>query len=294
MRLSGLELRDGLKIIKDGEFDYFGLLYDNAPGRIISFFENKGFKDLLLNPKISCVICKENLVDYIPDHIEGIIVSDNPKFDFWKMNIKYGENHNHNANIIKDSSKISPLAYIAKENVEIGKNVLIEEFVTIKENTVIGDNVIIRSGSVVGGEVIWRIENKGIPCLVPQFGKTVIEDDVVINYNNTIVRGAFNWQTTRVGKGVMIDSNNFLSHNLDIGEYGYITSSVTISGDNQIGKNVWMSPGVTTTNSIKIGNDVKIMLGSLVRDNIPDNKVVVDGKVYDKRFYDAIRLMKHK
>ncbi len=290
MRLADLNLRNGEVLIKDGEFQCFGLLSYDAPGQMLSFFGNKSFESHLSNKKISCVICKKELLVYIPDHVQGIIISDNPLFSFWDLHERYGKTDKYNfPSIIGENCNISKLASIDKCGVIIGDNVTIEEFAAIKAGTKIGNNGIIRAGSVLGGECL-ELSRKGDRLnLASLYGGIIIEDNVYIGYNNTLVKGTFEWENSRIGESTKIDSNNYISHNVKIGRRGVITSGVIINGDVIIGDDVWMSPGVNITNSISIGESVSIMLGAKVQKRITDNKVFVGEKEYDKRLLDAVK-----
>ena len=291
MFLSELAFDYGETIVRDGEFQNFGLLsYTESPGRMLSFFGNRSFQNHLENKKIACVICKKELVECLPPHVMGIIVSENPLLSFWNLHERYGNLGRFDFHSkYGENNSISNLASIDEYGVIIGNNVIIEEFVSIKAGTVIGDNVIIRTGSVIGGSCLELYRDKETIMVAPLYGGLKVDDNVYIGYNNTIVRGTFEWEKTHIGEGTKIDSNNVISHNVKIGENGVITSGIHISGDVVIGENVWISPGANITNSVALGDSVSIMFGARVMQNVGNNKAYVEGKIYDRRLLDAIK-----
>lgn len=291
MKLSELELSKEEILLRDGEFECFGLLnYEDAPSNILSFFGNRGFSSHLYNKKISSVICSKNLVDYLPEHIKGVILSDNPLYSFWNLNTRYGKGARFNFDTkIGSNCNISSLASISARGVIIGNNVTIEEFVSIKEGTTIEDNVIVHSGTVLGGNCLELSRKDDSYFVAPLYGGLNIGEGTYIGYNNTFIRGTFEWKDASVGKNARIDSNNFISHNVRIGENTIVTAGVIINGDVTVGNEVWISPGSNITNSIQVGNNSNIMLGSKVTHSIDDDHAFVDGKVYDNRVLKAVR-----
>ena len=293
-KLSEMEWNGLGKVYRDGEFEYFGLLnYINAPGFILSFYGNTAFRDHLNNKKIKCVICTEELVETLPAHIEGIVISENPLFCFWQMHNQYGKTEKYLFETkIEKGAIISDRAYVSPKGVVIGKNVVIEEFVSIKEGTIIGDNVIVRSGTVLGQDCFIASRNEGQIYLSSLYGGVKIGSNVYIGSNNVITRGTLEWLDTYIDNGTKINANCCISHNVFIGKNGMICDGVLISGDCHIGDEVWMSPGVQTTNSVTVGDNVNLMLGTIARRDIDDNMVVVGEHVYRRDIYNAIRRMK--
>lgn len=294
-RLSELDWGNLGTVYRDSTFDVFGLLdYENAPGNLISFYGNLAFiEHLNHNKKIKCIICTRELVETLPAHVEGIIISDNPLFCFWQMNNKYGKTNRFDFKTqVGRNTMISEKASIASQGVTIGDNVIIEEFVSIKEGTRIGNNVLVRAGAIIGQDCTILSRNENRMYMSSLYGGVIIEDDVYVGSNSVITRGTLEWLDTHIGAGVKIGAFSSISHNVSIGENGVLCDGVLISGDCTIGREVWMSPGTQTTNSITVGNDVSIMLGTIVKKNIDDNMVAVEGNIYRRSIYNAIRRMK--
>lgn len=281
------------EVYKDGEFEFFGLLnYTNAPGSILSFYGNAAFCDHLKNEKIKCVVCTKELMDTLPAHIEGIVISENPLFCFWQMHNQYGKTEKYQfKSQIENSAQISDKSYISPKGVVIGKNAVIEEFVSIKEGTKIGDNVIVRAGAVLGQDCLVASRNEGEIYLSSLYGGLTIGNNVYIGSNSVIVRGTLEWFDTHIDNGTKICANCVISHNVYIGKNGMITDGILIGGDCHIGDEVWMSPGAQTTNSVTIGDNVSLMLGTIARKDINNNMVVVGERTYRRDIYNAIRRM---
>ena len=135
---------------------------------------------------------------------------------------------------IAGGTVIYPSVYIG-HNVAIGANCTVYPDVVIYSGTVIHNNVIIHSGTVIGSDGFgyFRKDKKNIK--IPQIGNVVIEDDVEIGSNTSIDRATIG--STVIKKGVKIDDLVMIAHNVVVEENTIIASQTGISGSSKIGKN---------------------------------------------------------
>jgi acetyltransferase-like isoleucine patch superfamily enzyme len=182
------------------------------------------------------------------------------------------------------------------DNVEIGKNVEIEEFCIIgkpprgKTNgelkTVIGDNSVIRSGTVIyAGNIIGENFNTG---------------------HNVVIR-----EENKIGANVSIGTLSCIEHHIVIEDGVRIHSQVFIPEYTTIKKNAWIGPNVVVTNAkyprsknvkdnligaiieedakiganvttlpgVKIGTNALVGSGSLVNKDVKEKEVVVGNPI---------------
>lgn len=141
------------------------------------------------------------------------------------------------------------------DNVSIGMNVLIYSNVAIYDGTVIGNNVIIHSGAVIGSDGFGHAKQPdGTYKKIPQVGIVVIEDDVEIGACTTIDRATIG--ETRICKGVKLDNQIQIAHNVIIGEHTVIAAQAGIAGSTKIGKRCMIGGKAGIAGHIEIGDDV--------------------------------------
>ena len=276
--LKGSEDNFGIyKILKDREFDSLGLIGAQVDLNLCTFIEDEKYISAI-GTNTAMIITKPDIAKKIKN--KGICISDEPRISFFKL-------HNYLTGMevytgtekfetqIGENSIISPLAYIANENIKIGKNVIIEEFVSIKENTIIGDNTIIRAGVVIGGE---GFEYKRLKCdgilSVKHVGWIEIGDSVEIKYNSCIDKAIYPWDKTIIANNCRISNLVQVSHGVKLGEGVFITAGSVISGRTIIGDNTWVGVGATISNGLIIGKNSRVNIGSVATKNIEDNTSV--------------------
>lgn len=155
-----------------------------------------------------------------------------------------------------DHVKIFPNVVIG-ENVKIGNHVTIHPGVVVYANCVIGNHVTIHSGSIIGSDGFgFAPKEDGSYQKVPQLGNVVIEDDVEIGANTTIDRATIG--STFIRKGVKLDNQIQIAHNVEIGSNSVIAAQTGVSGSTKIGKNVMAGGQVGISGHLAIADGIKI------------------------------------
>jgi len=150
---------------------------------------------------------------------------------------------------------------------EIGDDSVIYPNVTVYHGCLIGKGVIIHSGSVIGSDGFGQARNKdGTYQKIPQNGIVVIEDDVEIGSNCCIDRATIG--ETRIGRGVKLDNQIQIAHNVIIGENTVIAAQSGIAGSTKIGKNCMIGGKVGIVGHIEICDNVIITAASNVSKSI--------------------------
>lgn len=157
---------------------------------------------------------------------------------------------------IGDSTKILSGAKIAN-CVKIGKNCIIDYNVVIHKNCVIGNNVHIHSGTIIGSDGFGFAKNEdGSYKKIMQSGIVLIEDDVEIGSNCTIDRATIG--ETRICRGVKLDNQIQVAHNVVIDEDTVIAAQVGIAGTAKIGKRCMIGGQAGIVGHLTICDDVII------------------------------------
>ena len=176
----------------------------------------------------------------------------------------------HNVTI-GDGARIGPGANIYP-GVYIGENVVIGEGCTLKANVVIehdcvlGDNVMIHAGSIIGTDGYGFLRDGDRHLKIPQLGRVVIGNDVEIQANSCVDRGAL--EDTVVGNGVKMDNCVHIGHNCIIGDNCLIVAQVGISGSCKLGKNVVLAGKVGLKDGVSIGDGTIVTAQSIVTKNL--------------------------
>lgn len=146
-------------------------------------------------------------------------------------------------------------------NCEIGSECKIYPNVTIYRNCIIGNNVIIHSGTVIGSDGFgFAKQEDGTYKKIPQTGRVIIEDNVEIGSNCSIDRATLG--ETKLCKGVKLDNQIQIAHNVIIGEDTVIAAQVGIAGSTKIGKRCMIGGQSGIVGHIEICDDV--MIGAAV------------------------------
>jgi len=267
----------------------------------ITFISNPSYEKYFHTTKAGAIIVSKNFK--IPESVSGmpsrvpLIRVEDPYMSFLKIlekfsaKIKLQKAGIHKSAVIHKSSKISKQntgigahCYIGERcvikknvrilpntvimnDVEIGSNVLIYANVTIYHGCKIGDNSIIHSGSIIGSDGFGQAKNPdGTFTKIPQNGIVVLEDNVEIGSNCTIDRATMG--ETRICKGVKLDNQIQIAHNVYIGENTVIAAQAGIAGSTKIGKNCMIGGKAGIVGHIEICDNVIITAAANVSKSI--------------------------
>ena len=195
---------------------------------------------------------------------EGVVYGENlylGSFCYIGKNVKIGQN-----------VKIYPNSFIG-DNVTIGDNCVFFAGVRIYSETEIGTNCTIHSGTIVGSDGFgYAPLEDGTYNKIPQIGNVIIEDNVEVGSCTTIDRATLG--STIIRKGVKLDNQIQVAHNVEIGENTVIASQTGIAGSTKIGKNCIIGGQVGIAGHLVIGNGVRIQAQYREKKNIKDEEVL--------------------
>ena len=185
-----------------------------------------------------------------------------------------------------DNVKIYPNCFIG-DNVVIGNNVTIFAGAKVFSETEIGNNVSVHSGAVLGGDGFGFAPNPdGSYSKIPQIGNLIIEDNVNIGAGTTIDRATMG--STIIRKGVKLDNQIQVGHNVEIGENTVIAAQTGIAGSTKIGKNCMVGGQVGFAGHITVGNNVHIQGKTGVTKSVKDGEILQGNPaMFYKEFYKS-------
>lgn len=272
MRLDEVAERLDITIIRSQEFDHLGFFSDPRQRVLSPFFNRKFLAGLVANPKIVMVLTTPQLAEAIPAE-RGLATAGNPLETFIKFHILLHEQGSYwrpfNSRISPDA-RIHPRAYVASNNVEIGRGVIVGPNATILERTIVGDECVIGPGVVLGCEGYEPRDLDGRRIIVPHAGGVRLGKRVQIQANSAVscsVYGGF----TEIGDETTTDNFVHIAHNVTIGRRCRLAAAAMIAGSTAIGDDVWIGPNSTVSSGIKIGNRAKVTLGAVVTQDVADD-----------------------
>ncbi len=151
---------------------------------------------------------------------------------------------------------------------EIGEGCRLEANVTLYPDVTLGKRVLVHSGAVLGADGFGFAHDGGSGEWVKicQLGGVVIEDDVEIGAGTTVDRGAL--EPTRIERGVKLDNQIQVAHNVRIGAHSAIAGCTAIAGSTKIGRHCTIAGMSGITGHLEIADGTHITAMSLVSRSI--------------------------
>ncbi len=185
--------------------------------------------------------------------------------------------------ILGENVKIYPHAYVG-DNVVFGNNTTVFSGVKLYSETEIGNNCVINSGAVIGADGFGFVpDEKGEFQKVPQTGNVIIEDFVEIGSATTIDRATLG--STIIRKGVKLDNQIQIAHNVEIGENTVIAAQTGIAGSTKIGKYCMIGGQVGIAGHLTIGNGVKVQAQTGIGHRVKDGEKLYGSPAIDYSNY---------
>jgi len=297
MKFTVQQIADTLNGIVEGNpeitVDKLSKIEEGIPGSL-SFLANKLYTPHIYNTQASAVIVNKDFVPEQPITVTIIRVDD--AYSAFAKLLDFYNQVKLNKTGISQMAFISPTATVGEnnyigefasvgENVKLGKNVKIYPQVYLGDNTVIGDNTTLFAGAIIYSDTVigmnciihagvvlgadgfgFAQQTDNIYNKVAQIGNVIIEDNVEIGANTSIDRATLG--STIIKKGVKLDNQIQIGHNVVIGENTVVVSQTGIAGSTKIGKNCMIAGQVGIVGHITIADNVKIGAQSGINSSI--------------------------
>jgi len=266
----------------------------------LTFLANPKYKSYIYSTKASITIVNktfepENDISTTLIKVEDAYKSFSKLLEYYNQ-IKLNKTGIEQPSFIHESATLGDQIYVGAfsyigENVQIGENVKIFPNTYIGDNVTIGDNTIvfsgakiyaecsignycvINSGVIIGADGFGYVpDEKGVYSKVPQTGNVIIEDYVDVGAATTIDRATLG--STIIRRGVKLDNQIQIAHNVEIGKNTVIAAQTGIAGSTKIGENCVIGGQVGFAGHLNIGNNVKIQAQSGIGRHVKDNEIL--------------------
>lgn len=263
-----------IDIVREGSFCKVMHPATIEAGSLCFVKETRFLRVVLDNPNVTAVITNAAIAPLIDKQI-GIVIADDPQKAYYDL-------HNHlvvNGKVVLHHEHfIHESAHVASSAV-IGRNVVIHEGVTIGEFAVIGDYTIIGAHTRVDPYVVtavrglqdFRIDGRIYPVAYAGGVKIGARCEVL---TGAIIQRSFRPEYTVIGDDTQISVRVVVGHGSRVGNHVMISGNTQIAGEVMIGDKVWIGPSVTVAQRIKINDNARVLLGSVVIDDVATGKTV--------------------
>jgi UDP-3-O-[3-hydroxymyristoyl] glucosamine N-acyltransferase len=253
-----------------------------AKNHDLSFLANTAYRPQLESTEAGAVILCETDLPACPGHA---IITDNPYASYAKIaalcvpSMQGQEGAIALTAVVHPTAQIHPSAIlhdfvvveahakigagtvihastVVGESVHLGDNCLIYSHVTLYHDVQIGHRVTIHANTVIGSDGFGFAFDKNNWVKVPQLGTVRIADDVEIGSHTTIDRGAI--EDTIIEKGVKLDNQVQIGHNVVIGAYTVVAGTAAFAGSARIGRYCLIGGGATFAGHITVCDQVQI------------------------------------
>jgi len=181
--------------------------------------------------------------------------------------------------VLGENVKIYPHAYIG-DNTTIGDNVTIFSGAKIYSETKIGNNCVINSGAIIGVDGFgYAPDENGEFQKIPHIGDVIIEDNVEIGAAATIDRATLG--STIIHKGVKLDNQVHIAHNVEIGSHTVIAAQAGIAGSTKIGEYCLFGGQVGVAGHMTIGNKVRVQAQTGIGHRVKDGEKLYGSPAID-------------
>jgi UDP-3-O-[3-hydroxymyristoyl] glucosamine N-acyltransferase len=180
-------------------------------------------------------------------------------------------------------------AYVAPNDVVIGKNVTIFPNAVIMHRSIIEEGSSIGPGTIVGTDA-FEVDITAKPRrIVAQSGGVRIGRYVDIQAKCTIVRATFGG-FTQVGDESKLDCQVHLAHDCRIGKGARIAACAEISGRVTMHDNVFIGPNASISNGLTIGRNAHVTIGAVVSRDVEENdRVTGNFAINHHKWLDFLR-----
>lgn len=281
---------------------------NEAQNSDISFLANPKYQSDLNNTSAGCLLVSETYCDLCPSTAYVLVVK-NPYQAYAQLSQLFVKDNLAINQQISDQASIHPTASIGKhvtiapgavigantsigDKVYIGANVVVGERchiaqgvilhpnVTIYSDCSIGEDSIIHSGAVIGADGFGYAPSKAGYIKIAQLGGVSIAEQVEIGAGTTIDSGALS--PTVICRGVKIDNQVQIAHNVFIDEFTAIAAQSGIAGSTRIGKWCTIAGGVGIVGHITVADKIHVTAMSMVTKSLTQAGSYSSGTVLQK------------
>jgi len=307
MKLGEIAEKLGCRLEGDANIEITGVagIEDAHPGQL-TFLDNRKYYPLAKVTRASAILIAPDG----PAVTIAALRTANPYLDFaralelFHKPPRYAPNI-HSSAIISSTAKVGDRAHIGPycfidEDVEIGDNAVLHSFVTIyrgakigddffahshcvvREDCRVGNRVLLQNGVVVGTDGFgFARDAQGHWHKILQVGRVVIEDDVEVQANSAVDRGAVS--DTSIGRGTKIDNLVQVGHACTVGEDTILCGQVGLAGTTHIGNKCVLAGQSASAGHLTIHDGAILTAQSAVNSDIPAGAIYSGSPGFDNK-----------
>lgn len=298
---------------------------ESSSSSSLVFVDNPDFIETAIESRPSAIVTHAGLLEHFSSlPATAVLVSSNVRLAQALIRQAYADHDHrdiewpaiHPSAVIHESAAVSKDVIIGPgvvigRNVEIGRGSIIKANSVIEQDVVIGDDcilhpgvvvsyncelgnrVVLKSGCVIGMEGFgFAQDEKGRSHRIPQTGKVIIEDDVLLGANCNVDRATYG--ATRIGAGSKFDALCHIGHNVDIGEDCVMVTQSSIGGSTTLGKRIMISGQCVVTDHVKVCDDVALVQRAGVINDVNEPGIYAGMPIQPMKDYFKNSAVAHK
>jgi UDP-3-O-[3-hydroxymyristoyl] glucosamine N-acyltransferase len=173
--------------------------------------------------------------------------------------------------VIGPGTVLYPGVFVGAQ-VSIGADCLLYPNVVVLDRCVLGDRVICQPGVVIGGDGFGFAPDGEKWFKIVQAGVAVIGDDVELQANACVDRGALG--ATVVGSGVKVDNLVQLAHGVRVGRDTVIAAQTGVAGSASIGNHAIIAAQVGIAGHLHIGDGATLTARAAVMNEVEPGAIM--------------------
>jgi UDP-3-O-[3-hydroxymyristoyl] glucosamine N-acyltransferase len=262
-------------VIRDADFTWTMFPATPLPGSLCYALSEAVVDRINKNTNVKAVITNKSMACRIAED-KGIVVSEKAELDYYQLHNRLVDSRQMpllvSGRYISQDACIDPSAYIGR-NVHIEDGVEISAFAYIADNSIIGANTFIGPHAVIGARGMQCLKIDGKSFNIRYAGGVRLGSNCEV-LAHAVVQKPYQPFFTDIGDNTKISVRANVGHGCRIGKNSMIAGNVTIAGNVCTGDNIWIGPSSTVADGLSIGENVRIILGSVVVNHIGDDQTV--------------------
>jgi UDP-3-O-[3-hydroxymyristoyl] glucosamine N-acyltransferase len=227
-------------------------------------------KKSIENKNVSAILLTEELAKkHLVEKPHALVKS--PRNSFYSIFNKIAVDVLHKKSFvgkIGKGSSIDPKAIVSNSAI-IGDNCVISAGAIIGSRVEIKNNVTIGAGAVIGTDGILFFNENDERYHVKHLGNVIIEENVTILANATVVYGITPNNPTFVGRNTYIGIGSIIGHEAHIESNAIISGNCVIARRATVREGSFVGTNCMIREYIEVGKGAKVMAGSTVIENVP-------------------------
>ncbi|MBS3652128.1 hypothetical protein KEU06_26370 [Pseudaminobacter sp. 19-2017] len=284
----------GYCVLRDAAFTQIGFLNHHGSGLLVPLHEASMIDHLTnLGDRLAVVLTTAEMAEAVGGQV-GLIIADSPLDAFWRLHLAIGRRLEREQplkpTVIAATARIHPSAHIDERGIEIGAGSVIGPNSSIIGRVIIGNEAIIGANVAIGTEGYQVARLNGQVTNVRHLGGVRVGDRVEIQAGTIINRSLWT-DFTEIGDDTKVGGSAFIAHGTIIGHRCRVMTKSVICGSALIGNDAVVGVGAIVSNGISIGSGATVMISELVRHDLPEGMLQLQGRHIESRRFALIRAL---